>query len=447
MLVVFTQEITNRLQYIFDFIFEEILKVPVIITSDLHEFKSCQGPKINYSMLPLDSLLKIYPHPILFQHTITFQSLEPVSFEDDVCFFHSSEDSFLPFDPFAASFYLVSRYEEYLMRELDEHCRYPSHHSVLYRNHLLDKPVVNQWAQVIAQIIQKHYPDFEYQAPRFDFRSTIDVDNAWAYKNKSWQRTVGALTKGVLKGDMQQNEERLQVIRGARKDPYDTYDYIKGLYKDNPELLHFFFLLGKMSKYDRNVSSTNRQLQKLVSELSAYCNVGIHPSYRSTKNKKELKVEIQTLEAISGKKIKTSRQHFLRLELPKTYQRLIKAGITQDYTMGYADQVGFRAGTSSSFWFYDLKKEIQTKLRVHPFQMMDVALKNYLKLSSDEAWIIIEKLMLEIRKYGGTFISLWHNESLSDQSEWMGWRLVFEKMTEQAITYTNESARNYLPKA
>ncbi len=444
MLVVFTHEITNRLRYIFEFLLEDILRVPVLITDDLHEFNGSSFPKINYSLLPLDCSLKMSPHPILFQHDINFQSLEAVPFNNEVYFFQSSADSFLPFDPFAASFYLVSRYEEYLMRELDEHNRYPSHRSVLYQNHLLHKPVVNQWAYIVAEKIKQHYAGFEYQPPHFNFRSTIDIDNAWAYKNKSWLRTAGALAKGVLKGSRQQNEERLQVLRGEKEDPYETYDFIRQLYHGQNELLHFFILLSKTSKYDRNISPGNEQLRQLIRDLSEDYELGIHPSYRSTKNKRELRREIKMLESITRKKVRSSRQHFLRLELPTTYRRLIKAGIHHDYTLGYADQVGFRAGTSSAFWFYDLKKDTPTKLRIHPFQFMDVALKNHLKLSPDEAWVIIGKMMQEIRNYGGTFISLWHNESLCDQGEWDGWRKVFEQMTKQAIKYKDESAEHYL---
>ena len=442
MLVVFTQEITNRVQYIFDYLFEEILKVPVLLTSDLHEFNISDHPKINYSSLPVNCDLKMHPHPILFQRGITYQSLEPVTFEEEIFFFESSGDSFLPFDPFAAGFYLVSRYEEYLMRELDEHCRYPSHRSVLYSNHLLNKPVVNQWTQLIARKIQASYPDFIYQKAKFNFLSTIDIDNAWAYKNKSLGRTAGALAKGFLKGNIQQNKERLQVIRGEKDDPYDTYDFIKGLYEGRNELLHFFILLGKTSKYDRNISPKNLQLQQLVQDLNSQYQVGIHPSYRSTKNKEELSQEISHLQTISNKKVESSRQHFLRLELPKTYRRLINAGIKKDFTLGYADQTGFRAGTASPFWFYDLKKEVTTKLRIYPFQMMDVTLKNYLKLTPNEGMVVIEKLMMEIRKYGGTFISLWHNESLSDLGEWTGWREVFVRMTDMGIKYKDESTEN-----
>lgn len=442
MVVVFTQEITNRVQYIFEFLFGEVLNVPVVITSDPHEFKSGEGSKINYSLLPFEGALKMHPHPLLFEHGITYQSLEPVTYEDDVFFFESSPDSFLPFDPFASSFYLLTRYEEYLMREFDEHCRYPSFQSVLSRNHLLQKPVVNQWAQLIAQKIKEQYPDFDYQKPQFDFLSTIDIDNAWAYKNKSLQRTAGALAKGILKGNLQQNKERLQVLRGEKDDPYDTYDFIKKLYWERPELLQFFILLSRTSKYDRNISPGNSELQKLVKDLCEHFSVGIHPSYRSTKKKRVLKREIKNLQRICHKKVESSRQHFLRLELPKTYRRLLKAGIKNDFTMGYADNVGFRAGTASPFWFYDLHKETKTKLRIYPFQMMDVTLRSYLNLNPVEALVVVENLMLEIRKYGGTFISLWHNESLGNQAEWEGWKEIFIKMTELGIKYKNESAQN-----
>ena len=439
MVIIFLQEITNRARYIFEYLFEEILKVPVVLTSDPRVFKSSEHPKINYSLLPLDCPLKMYPYPILFQHTVVQQDMEPVVFGDEIFFFRSSDDSFLPFDPFAASFYLVSRYEEYLMREFDKHCRYPVHHSILYGNHLLHKPVVNQWAQLVAKKIGEQYPGFEYRKPHFDFLSTIDIDNAWAYKNKTLWRTTGAFVKGLLTGNWQKNKERWQVLQGKKDDPYDSYDFIDGLYHEKRELLQFFVLLSKTSQYDRNVSPKNRQLRQLVKELGSRYTIGIHPSYRSTKKTEELDEEIALLREISGKEVIDSRQHFLRLVLPQTYRNLIKAGIKNDYTLGYANEVGFRAGTATPFLFYDLKKDVVTKLRVHPFQMMDIALKNHLKLDPAKALEVIRQLMQEVRNHGGTFISLWHNESLGDQGEWAGWRDVFEKMTGLGIEYRNEN--------
>jgi len=106
--------------------------------------------------------------------------------------------------------------------------------------------------------------------------------------------------------------------------------------------------------------------------------------------------------------------------------------------MGFASLTGFRAGTCTAFNFFDLSKNQQTELIVHPFQVMDVSLKNYLHLNPQKAWQLIEELMLEVKNVNGTFISLWHNESLRDSGQWLGWREVFEQILEKGLILENE---------
>jgi hypothetical protein len=100
--------------------------------------------------------------------------------------------------------------------------------------------------------------------------------------------------------------------------------------------------------------------------------------------------------------------------------------------MGYATHIGFRAGTSLPFRFYDLGREEETGLLLHPFAVMDVTLRQYMRLRPDEAKVRIERLIDKVRITGGIFTSLWHNESLSEESEWKGWREVFEDMVKKA---------------
>jgi hypothetical protein len=69
---------------------------------------------------------------------------------------------------------------------------------------------------------------------------------------------------------------------------------------------------------------------------------------------------------------------------------------------------------------------------------MDVTMKNYLQMNPDEAWQLIEKLMQEVKNVNGTFVSLWHNESLKDSGQWAGWRKLFELILKTGLKYTNE---------
>ncbi len=440
MITVFAHTITSRLQYIFKLYFEELLQVPVGFTDNIDLFEQFDGIKLNYSKLDIKSAdLVLRPHDLLFQSGIQYQNLTAIPCGDQLCFLESSSDSFLPFDPFAAGFFLVSRYEEYLEKQLDKHYRYQSRHSVLSRNNALQEPVVNQWAQMLAWKIKEVSPGFQPTPPYFDFLTTIDIDNAWAFKNKSLKRIAGATVKNMLKGDSSSINNRYRVLSGKAEDPYDSYDYIQKAYKGMEDYLQFFFLLGNPGMYDRNIPPSNKKLQKLIQKLSAKFNVGIHPSYGSDKNEKLLRREIDLLHEIIGKPVLDSRQHYLKLELPESYIRLTRAGIKNDFTMGYADNIGFRAGIASPFFFYDLKMEEKTPLLVFPFQTMDVVLRDKLNLNPEEALEEIRNIMLKIKKSGGTFISLWHNESLGNQGEWDGWRQVFEETTKLAVSFQNES--------
>jgi hypothetical protein len=135
--------------------------------------------------------------------------------------------------------------------------------------------------------------------------------------------------------------------------------------------------------------------------------------------------EIERLEEIVTKRIHKSRQHYLKLQFPFSYQTLIDQEITDDYTMGFADIAGFRAGTARAFLWFDLSKNEVTTLRVHPFAYMDGTLNEYLHLSPEDAKNKIKQLHEEVNQYGGDFIFIWHNETLGDKRKWKGWLEVF----------------------
>jgi hypothetical protein len=188
------------------------------------------------------------------------------------------------------------------------------------------------------------------------------------------------------------------------------------------------------------VSHHNISFQKLIQNISQKYDIGIHPSFAGFMHGCHGKVirENHRLMKIAGKEILKSRQHYLNLKFPKTYQNLIKAGITEDYTLGFADQTGFRAGICTPYFFYDLQNETKTNLLIVPFQIMDGTLLHYLKLSPEKAFEEIITVMNEVKQVGGTFVSIWHNETVNDLGEWKGYRKVFEKMNKLGFQWANE---------
>jgi hypothetical protein len=303
---------------------------------------------------------------------------------------------------------------------------------------LHQKPIVDLMAYWLAEKISEQFPEFKIRRRSFQFVTSIDIDNAWAFKNKSSMVSLGAIMKAVFHGRLNELKQRVIVFIGLQKDPYDTYKYIFETYKGLLNHILFFILIGDRNQYDKSISFRNKNFRQLIANLASACEVGIHPSYASNYKPWLFDTEKDRLENIILKPVTKSRQHFLKLKMPQTYQQLLKSGISDDYTMGFASLVGFRAGTCTAFHFFDLSRNQSTELMIHPFQVMDVTLKNYLKMDPEQAWQQIEKLMLEVKNVNGTFISLWHNESLKDSGQWLGWRKVFEQILEKGLKYAND---------
>lgn len=432
MILIYSHKLTPRLEYIFKTIFTDLLQISVNFTDNIDEFEKYDNIKINYSNSKLNSGLFFQSTSILYEIGIKEQSITIFEFEDNKCFYPVGKDSEFPFDPFAASFYLISRYEEYLPHIKDSHERFLANESLAFQNNFLEIPLVNIWIDEIVKRIEAYSIGYQFPKRTFEFIPTIDIDNAYAYKHKGFIRITGGLLKSLLKNH--NFKERLKVIFGKVSDPYDTYKYQYEIHKKYNTSPIYFFLLGDYGANDKNISVKNKTFQSLIKSISDYSKIGIHPSYASNNNIKTLTKEIKRLQTITHRNITKSRQHFLKLNLPNTYRNLIDNDIRSDYTMGYAEKSGFRASICSPYYFYDLDTEVETKLQLFPFTVMEATYQYYENVSPEKAIEHIIELMEKVRKVNGTFISAWHNESLSDEGIWKGWKIVYEKMLKVALT-------------
>ena len=154
----------------------------------------------------------------------------------------------------------------------------------------------------------------------------------------------------------------------------------------------------------------------------------LHSSYSSNFKYQNVDIEKFRLENIIGHRVTKNRQHYIKINIPITYQNLINSKIEEDFSMGYPDHYGFRAGTANSFYFFDLNKNIQTSLLIRPFVMMDVTFKYYLKLKTDEMKIIMEELINKVKQVDGCFVSIWHNETFNSSKYDTNWVQLYEKM-------------------
>ena len=419
-MLIFVEKVNERLTYTFDFIFKE-RDLSYVFTSSESEFEKSLGPKFNYSKKNIVNTASITPSKILFDDRVENYTLNRSLFNEEECLSINGVS-----DPIASIFYILTRYEEYDSLFKDKHGRHIGKKSVLYRFGWHEKAMCDRWSEDILCFLSVHSSfRFEKKKYRPQIIPTFDIDKAYAYKHKGIIRNVLGYFKDLYAKDTIRTKERSMVLSGSKKDPFDNYDKIFEIQSRGFDV-KLFWMLGNYGKYDKNISHKNRRHRRLIRKMDTIASIGIHPSYRSNSNEFNIHNEIERLQSIIKKHVRSSRQHYLMLFLPKTYQQLIEQEIEDDYSMGYADIIGFRAGTARSFHWFDLTTNKKTSLRIHPFCYMDGSLNEYLKLSTNDAEERITQLYLEIQNYGGKFIFLWHNDTISDYGHWAGWSKVLE---------------------
>ena len=407
-LLIFADTLSPRLAFVLDFIFKSKGQ-PYSVINSLQEVDAPIA--IGYSKQKIETKLSINPCGLLLETgiengwTIEFNNQKAEWLVNGIK------------DDFAIIFYFLSRYEEYTDQNRDGYGRYTAQQSVLYKAKQLQNPVCDE---LVMNIWHQLGIDTKPKTDQFRTVLTYDIDIAWAYKYKPKWRTLANLAKSAL--NPKHFMERWKVLTNMELDPYDSYDLIEENALNHQTIL--FFLLGDYGQLDKNHHWKNRHLHSLIQSLQNKIGVGIHPSFNSFLKKSQIKKEIGRLKSITEKTVQNSRQHYLRFSLPESYQILLSLGITHDYSMGYAEHFGFRAGTSFPFPFFDLSSNKETTLTIVPFSVMDGTLKEYMKLSPTEAIQVVLNLKKRIQLVGGQFIPIWHNHSIADQKEWAGWQVV-----------------------
>lgn len=441
-IIVFSLNPSPRLNYVLKVFFEHFCLHAYTLTYDKNEYLRLEGLKINYSKAPVaPNEVWISPETLLFQTSLQLYPVQ-VIWEEGCPWltFGEKKEGMLPADPFASAFYLLSRYEEYLPFTPDHHGRFTAAHSLAKREGFLQMTVVQRWLYALLNALQTKNPGFSWQAPAYIFAPTYDVDMPWAFSFRPWWKQWGGAVRDLFWGKKQRWQDRRRAMRQPLEDPFYTFPQLHAWHREYDLTPRFFMLMGDASPYDTNPSPNLPAQQLLIRELAGLYPLGIHPSYLSNAEPSRMLMEKKRLEAISGQKITHSRQHFLKLQLPTTYRRLIEAGIKVDYSMGYADDTGFRAGTNLPFPWYDLERELCTDLLIYPFAAMDVTLQQYLALDAEAAFQRLQALYKEVSKWGGPFCLLWHNSSFYPEDGWEGWAAMYEKVLTMAKNDMNSSA-------
>jgi len=368
-LLVYVPILTPRIKYIFNFIFNEILQTQAGFSSNAQEFKASVLPKISYADQPLGNEPFFKNADFLLSHTITAPTIKTTTFGDMIVPF-AVDNSGLPFDVFAAAFYFVSRYEEYLPYKADQEGNFPAAASLQSKLKLLEFPVIDGWALMLKNMLLKHYPDLFFGKKAFEFIPLICMYDSSG--SPGWVK---------------------HTLRLFRKVPFFGKPTSPAIPKMSSLQL---FLIDQHEKYKLNAVT----FFKPAEEVDMTCD-----------------------------------RH---ITFPHSYLQLLKNGISKDYRMGYSTTAGYRAGTCTPFYWYDLQLEKTTHLLVHPIAINDMVLGTEKNFNPDYVADKWGKMIENVKLLNGSFYILWHKETLPEFGKGKVGRALYTQLLANFLSLPND---------
>lgn len=318
-------------------------------------------------------------------------------------------------DIFASSFFMLSRWEEYVSVKLDKHFRFIDSNSLAQRFNFHKRPIVNEYVEMLWNMLENLGIDQCRKIRNFRITPTHDIDFLLYFKPRFqfFKSLIGDLLK---RRNFKRFAYNLKLFFTSTKDAFDTFDYLMKI-SDKYHLKSIFnFIAGTNGETDVHYNFNHKRTKKIINKIIQRKHiVGIHGSYDSYNNSAIFQKEMQRFSNFGLQPV-YSRQHFLRLQIPETWQILEQTGITFDSTLGYSNSVGFRAGTCYEFRIFDIIERKTLDLIEFPLIAMDTAVFNNI---NDKSKIIsyFSEIKKIVQKYNGNFVFLWHNSNFKSY-EW-----------------------------
>lgn len=410
MLLVYTQKLTPRIDYIFKQICVNMLGMEISFTSEIEKFIAHNKPKISYAKFPLGSELFFESTDLLFEREIESPSIEVSKWGNTQGFFPTSEKSALPYDVFAASFYLITRYEEYLPYISDVDGSFPVHQSLAYENDFLQQPIIDIWAEIFLNTLLKVFPDLRYKKSTYRVNTLIEAKQPFAYANQEFVNTVVGYIKEIGQWKINEAVTRSQTLLGLKPDPYDTFSWVIQNTKMAEKQLIVFFMLGDTDVILERQNTNSPKFRQRVKFIGDYEELGLIFSNAAINDHQIMKEEKSRMEAISHRPVRCSMFVDNALKLPDAYRGLIQLEIEKDYSMVYRNAIGYRAGTCSEFLFYDLEHEVKTPLIISPIAISTQALKAF---DTGKIERLVQEFYEEIANLGGELNFIFSNQDFS----------------------------------
>ena len=408
MILIYCNKNSPRIEYTFNHIFKLILNKNFSITNSKSEFIDFSGHKFSYSNVPISNELFFQSNGLLEEKGLENHEIKIFEWDNIKCFFKVGQKSTIPFDIFSASFFLLSRYEEYMPYTGNKLNQFSHLQSVAYKENFLEIPLIDIWIEKLISVLEN----------KIKLKCKIDSKNKIAsiiisslhpykYTNKYPFESFIIWFKNLFKLNLWEVIEHLLVLLKIKIDPWEIDDYIKDLLVDSKNKVFFFFSFSSESFFRDETPKTNENFKKYIKDVHDNFEIGLLPSNNSLKKLKTFELENFNISKLIHIKIdKILLQEGLK-KISEDYKNSFSLDYANDFSMGYVDAFGYRASTSSSFFFYDLSNEIKTKLLVTPFvahhRLID-------KISISEVADKIQRFKEIAKRFSGSFSIILNNE-------------------------------------
>lgn len=389
--------------------------------------------------LPRQPLEILDPCTLGFINSVAFPSV-PVIYgaynmklmqaDDHLC---NDQEIRLPIDIFGSSFFMLTRYEEYVKPKRDQHDRFPATESLAHQESFLERPIINEYTDLLWACLNKLLPGLKRRERKFQTILSHDVDTPFAQAFSG----IPQLMRNCGGDVIIRKSPALAIKRALSwkaikqgnhiKDINYTFDRIMAISEKHNLNSAFYFKTSCTDPiYDDEYSIGHPYLKQLMSNIHKRGHeIGIHPSYNTYKDEKQTKLEFEKLlkvceeERIIQEKW-GGRQHFLRWKVPITWSNWSKAGIDYDSTLTYAEHAGFRCGACYEYPVFDLVERKPLPLIEYPLIVMEgsILADTSMGLQGQKALDAMIILKDRCKKYNGNFTLLWHNNALIESDMW-----------------------------
>jgi hypothetical protein len=375
---------------------------------------------LNYSNLPINV--------IYLKNEFTIEDDIPVVYGSD--FFKRTENHIdCGIDIFASSFFMLTRWEEYVNKTRDYHNRFAGTKSIAYKYNFLNRPIVNEYLEMLWNMMLSLGFTQKRKQRNYEIKLTHDID--MLKFPKSFRMIVGDILK--------RKNPRLALNHFSfmfLKNPFDTFDLLMTSSEKIGLRSHFYFLSSDKSiqPYEFRYDIKSKFFKGKITEIVRRGHIiGFHPGYYTYENEERWLIEKNMLEDAVNMNITEGRQHYLRFDITKTPQIWDRNNMKLDSTIGYPEKEGFRCGTGDVFPLFDILKRVQMNLNESPLIIMDGTLFEYQNKSYKDSFEIFKYYIMICKKYNSCITLLFHNDIFIDK--WSGnGALLYSKVINQINT-------------